>query len=98
MLKILKFCCSKNQIFKSIWLSIEVCSEFYQGSQGQVSIARLDGSFHQHSTEGVRGALLAGSYGAVFTADMLGFVDLAHNTTLKILKLDHNPIGWKGLA
>ena len=43
---------------------------------------QADGSFHQHSEEGVRGALLAGSYGAVFTSDMLGFVGLASGTSL----------------
>ena len=35
------------------------------------------------------------SLGCEFFGQMLS---PAHNTTLKVLKLDHNPIGWQGLA
>jgi hypothetical protein len=58
-----------------------VWRELYVSNWGDDNI-QADGSFHQHSDEGVRGALLAGSYGAVFTSDMLGFVGLASGTSL----------------
>ena len=63
--------------FRRVW------AELYVADRGDDNI-QLDGSFHQHSDQGVRGALLAGSYGAVFTTDMLGFVDLAHGTALAV--------------
>jgi chondroitin AC lyase len=58
-----------------------VWAELYVSNWNDDNI-QADGSFHQHSEEGVRGALLAGSYGTVFTGDMLGFVGLASGTTL----------------
>ena len=58
-----------------------VWAELYVSNWNDDNI-QADGSFHQHSDEGVRGALLAGSYGAVFTNDMLGFVGLASGTPL----------------
>jgi chondroitin AC lyase len=58
-----------------------VWAELYVSNWNDDNI-QADGSFHQHSEEGVRGALLAGSYGAVFTGDMLGFVGLASGTSL----------------
>ena len=58
-----------------------VWAELYVSNWNDDNI-QADGSFHQHSDEGVRGALLAGSYGAVFTTDMLGFVGLASGTPL----------------
>ena len=58
-----------------------VWRELYVSDWNQDNI-QADGSFHQHSQPGVRGALLAGSYGAVFTSDMLGFIGLASGTSL----------------
>ena len=58
-----------------------VWAEIYVSNWNDDNI-QADGSFHQHSDEGVRGALLAGSYGTVFTSDMLGFVGLASGTSL----------------
>lgn len=56
-------------------------AELYLSNWNEDNIQH-DGSFHQHSEQGVRGALLAGSYGTVFTSDMLGFVGLASGTSL----------------
>lgn len=60
-----------------------VWKELYYSSFSDDNIQQ-DGSFHQHSMEGIRGALLAGSYGAVFSNDMLGFVGLSHGTSLAV--------------
>lgn len=54
--------------------------EIYWSHAGDDNIQR-DGSFHQHSEEGARGALLAGSYGSTYTGDLLAVIDLAHNTS-----------------
>lgn len=58
-----------------------VWAELYVSDWNDDNI-QADGSFHQHSQAGVRGSLLAGSYGKVFTSDMLGFVGLASGTSL----------------
>lgn len=72
--------------FARVWKELYFSHASYDNIQ-------VDGSFHQHSMQGVRGALLAGSYGTVFTTDMLGFVDLAHNTTLKVGPVAANVLG-----